>query len=189
VSLVLYGSFNCPYSFLASLRADRLAATGDAAAQWRAVVHDPAMPPSGRKVCGDLADLLDRELQEIQGLMAPGEHYPARRPALLANTTAAVAGYSALHGPPAARLRAALFEALWVDGLDVGNRSVLSRLGCPAVSPGEMMRRWQAEWEGMDQPMVPMMVLPGGRVLRGVDVLASLAEMTAADDRGGRHGR
>jgi predicted DsbA family dithiol-disulfide isomerase len=184
VPLVLYGSFNCPYSFLASLRADRLAAAGDAAVQWRAVVHDPAMPPSGREVCGDLADLLDRELEEIGGLLVPGEHYPARRPALLANTTAAVAGYSALHGPPAGRLRAALFEALWVDGLDVGNRLVLGQLGCPAVSPGETMRRWQAEWVEMDQRMVPMMVLPGGRVFRGLDVLSSLAEMTAAAHRG-----
>jgi hypothetical protein len=32
--------------------------------------------------------------------------------------------------------------------------------------------------------MVPMMVLPGGRVFRGLDVLSSLAEMTAAAHRG-----
>lgn len=28
MELVVYGSFNCPYSFLASLRADRLVAAG-----------------------------------------------------------------------------------------------------------------------------------------------------------------
>jgi len=44
VSFVLYGSFNRPYSFLASLRADRLAAAEGRFVEWRAVVHDPAVP-------------------------------------------------------------------------------------------------------------------------------------------------
>ena len=180
MSVVLYGSFNCPYSFLASLRVDRLIAAGAVAVQWRAVVHDPAVAAEGEPASGELAALLDRELREIRGLLAPGEPYPARRPAVQANTTAAVAGYWALEGPKSNRLRAGLFEAFWVDGLNIGDRSVLDRLGCPAVSPGETMRRWQRAWEGMDRPMVPMMTLPGGRVLRGTEALPCLAEMTTA---------
>lgn len=187
MSGVLYGSFNCPYSFLASLRVDRLVAAGGAAVEWRAVVHDPAVALEGEPTSGELAALLDRELEEIRGLLAPGEPYPARRPAVQVNTTAAVAGYSALHGPQADRLRAAMFEAFWADGLDIGNRAVLGRLGCPAVGPGDTMRGWQQEWEGMDRRVVPMMVLPGGRVWRGLDVLSCLAEMTPADP-GGTHG-
>jgi hypothetical protein len=97
------------------------------------------------------------------------------------NTTATVAGYSALHGRQANRLRAALFEAFWADGLDIGSRAVLERLGCPAVSPGATMRGWQQEWEGTDRRMVPMMVQPDGRVWRGLDALSRLAEMTPAD--------
>jgi 2-hydroxychromene-2-carboxylate isomerase len=177
----------CPYSFLASLRVDRLIAAGGVAVEWRAVVRHPAVAHEGGRTSGELAALLDRELEEIRGLLAPGEPYPARRPAVQASTTAAVAGYSALDGPKSNRLRAALFGAFWVDGLNIGDRSVLDRLGCPAGSPGETMRRWQRAWQGMDRRMVPMMVLPDGRVLRGTDVLSCLAEMTTAG-AGGTHG-
>lgn len=187
MSVVLYGSFNCPYSFLASLRVDRLIAVGGVAVEWRAVVHDPAVAAEGEQTSGEVAALLDREPEEIRGLLAPGEPYPARRPAVQVNTTAAVAGYSALDGPNSDRLRAALFEALWVDGLNIGDRSVLDRLSCPAASAGQTTRRWQRTWEGADPRMVPMMVLPDGRVLRGTDVLSGLAEMTTAG-AGGTHG-
>jgi 2-hydroxychromene-2-carboxylate isomerase len=79
VSLVLYGSFNCPYSFLASLRADRLAAASGRPVQWRAVVHDPSVPADGEPVSGELAVLLDQELAEIRGQLAPVS--PTRRAA------------------------------------------------------------------------------------------------------------
>jgi hypothetical protein len=188
VSLVLYGSFNCPYSFLASVRVDRLAAANGATVEWRAVVHEPDVPPGGQQVSGELADLLDRELGEIRGLLIPGERYPARRPVIQPNTSAAVAGYSALTGPEAGRLRAALFQAYWADGLDIGNRAVLERLGCPAVPPGEAMRRWQHEWEALDPRVVPAMVLPEGQVRGGLDTLSRLAELAVAAGSGGANG-
>ena len=181
--IVLYGSFNCPYSFLASLRADRVAARGAETVEWRMVLHDPDAPTDGRVVTGRLADMLDRELAEIREMLAPGELYPARRPAVQPNTTAAVAGYASVVGREADRLRAALFEAFWVDGLNIGDRAVLDRLGCPSASPGEMTRRWQSEWEGMERRVVPMMVLPDGRLSRGLGTLSRLAEMAAAGER------
>jgi 2-hydroxychromene-2-carboxylate isomerase len=187
VSGVLYGSFNCPYSFLASLRADRLAAANGATVEWRAVVHEPGVPPGGQPVSRQLADLLDQELAEIRGLLTPGERYPARRPAIQPNTSAAVAGYSALSGPEAGGLRAALFRAYWADGLDIGNRAVLDRLGCPAVPPGQAMRRWQHEWEALDPRVVPAIVLPEGQVCGGLDALSRLAELAAAAGSGGAH--
>ena len=39
MKLTVYGSFNCPYSFLASLRVERLCGLGVADVEWRAVVH------------------------------------------------------------------------------------------------------------------------------------------------------
>jgi len=57
VKLTVYGSFNCPYSYLASLRAGRLTAAGAAGLKWRAVVHDPLCPRSGLPVTGELAQI------------------------------------------------------------------------------------------------------------------------------------
>ena len=37
--LIVYGDFNCPYSYLASQRVDELARLGQAGVEWRAVEH------------------------------------------------------------------------------------------------------------------------------------------------------
>ena len=65
MKLVVYGSFNCPYSLLASRRVDRLVELGVTDVEWRAVVHDPDVPIQGEPVLGELAALFDRELEEI----------------------------------------------------------------------------------------------------------------------------
>ncbi len=62
MNLVVYGSFNCPYSLLASRRVDRLVASGTPDVEWRAVVHDPGVAASGEPVTGALSVLFDREL-------------------------------------------------------------------------------------------------------------------------------
>jgi 2-hydroxychromene-2-carboxylate isomerase len=177
VELVLYGSFNCPYSYLASLRADRLATAGRPKVDWRAVVHDPEVPAAGTPVTGELAEMFDGELEELRGLLGPGEVFPARRPTVQPNTTGAVAGYATLVGDESDRLRQALFSAFWVDGEDIGDRNVLDRLGCPDAAPGERMQRWEAEWKSTEKLLVPMIVLPDGKVSRGLGALARLADM------------
>lgn len=55
MELVVYGDFNCPYSCLASARADILVERGIAAVEWRAVEHDPSIPMPSEPVDGDLA--------------------------------------------------------------------------------------------------------------------------------------
>ena len=186
--LIVYGSFNCPYSFLASRRVDRLAALGAADVEWRAVVHDPGVPRTGLPVSGDLAEMLDRELDQIGGLLRSGESYPAKRPALQPNTTLAVAGYSATAGGDAARIRAVLFDAFWVKGLDIGDPAVLRELGCAAAPPTATMDRWSSDWLGLDRPMVPMVVLTDGTVSRGLGALKRLADLSPDGTARGEHG-
>jgi 2-hydroxychromene-2-carboxylate isomerase len=185
MKLTVYGSFNCPYSFLASLRVERLSRLGVADVDWRAVVHDPAVPSGGLPVAGELAGMLDRELDEIRGQLQVGEPYPATRPRLQPNTTIAVAGHSTAIGADADRLRVALFDAYWVKGLDLGDTSVLDELDCPTASSGATMHRWRDEWLGFERPMVPMIVLPDGTVSRGLGALKRLADL-GTDDRAGR---
>jgi len=40
MTAVVYGDFNCPYSYLASQRADLLSRAGALMVDWRAVEHD-----------------------------------------------------------------------------------------------------------------------------------------------------
>jgi 2-hydroxychromene-2-carboxylate isomerase len=177
VQLVLFVSFSCPYSYLASLRGDRLVQSGAADIEWRAVVHNTDLGPEGRQVIGEVAEHFDEELEEIRGLLKPGEDYPARRPPVDPNPSQAVAGFATMDGEPADNFRRALFEAVWVDGLDIGDRSVLANLGCPQASPGERATTWQQEWEDTERHVVPMLVLPDGKVSRGLGALSRLAEM------------
>jgi predicted DsbA family dithiol-disulfide isomerase len=171
MTLVVYGSFNCPYSLLASMRVDRLRESGVADVEWRAVVHDPDVPKQGVRVLGDLAELFDRELDEIRGLLRGEEAYEATPPAVQPNTTLAVAGFSATAGDDADRLRARLFDALWVQDLDIGDAHVLRGLGCPVPPLSPAAEQWRSEWLGFDRP-----VLPSGIVSRGLGALKRLAD-------------
>jgi 2-hydroxychromene-2-carboxylate isomerase len=47
MKFTVFGSFNCPYSFLASPRVERLSCLGVADVDWRAVC---ARPPTSRPV-------------------------------------------------------------------------------------------------------------------------------------------
>lgn len=180
MKLTVYGSFNCPYSYLASLRADRLAAAGAAEVEWRAVVHDPTVPGGGLPVTGELAQMFDRELAQIRGLLKPGEAYPAKRPARQPDTTPAVAAYSAAPADDVGRIRRALYKAFWADGLDIGDPAVLADLGCPAKPPTTVMDEWREDWLSLGRPGVPMLVLPDGSVSRGLGALRQLADLIPA---------
>jgi len=177
MDLVVYGSFNCPYSLLASRRVDQLVASGTADVEWRAVVHDPGVATSGELVTGALSALFDRELEEIRGLLLGAETFEITRPTIQPNTTSAVAGFSMLRGVDADRLRAGLFDALWVQDLNIGDESVLRELRCPPSSPSDTMDRWRSEWLSFDQVHVPMMVRPDGNVSYGLDTLQQLADL------------
>ena len=176
MKLVVYGSFNCPYSLLASRRVDRLVELGVTDVEWRAVVHDPDVPIQGVPVVGELATLFDREFEEIRGLLRNGESYEATPPTVQPNTTLAVAGFSTMTGGDANRLRAQLFDALWVQGLDIGDANVLRELGCPAPPLSPAAEQWRSEWLGFDRSLVPMLVLPNGTVSRGLGALKRLAD-------------
>lgn len=180
MKLTVYGSFNCPYSYLASLRADRLAAAGTAEVEWRAVVHDPTVPPSGLPVTGELAQMFDSELAQIRGLLMPGEAYPARRPARQPDTTPAVAACAAAQADEADQIRRAVFDAFWARGLDISDPAVLADAGCPANPPTAVMDEWREDWLSLGRPGVPMLVLPDGTVSRGLGALRRLAGLIPA---------
>ena len=119
--LTIYADFNCPYSYLASSRADRLLATGVTSIAWRAIEHDPDLPASGLPTAPD-RDRWDEELADVAALALPGEPLPASVPAVMSNTRAAVAAYaeSVTDGIDAS-LRRSIFGSIWVRGANLSS--------------------------------------------------------------------
>ena len=92
MTTVVYGDFNCPYSYLASLRVDVLREAG-VDIEWRAVEHAPKTPVPGRRLDDAGRANLKAELSEVRGLLAPEEPFPLNAVAMIPRTEAAIAGY------------------------------------------------------------------------------------------------
>ncbi len=136
MNVIVYGDFNCPYSYLASQRADLLSRAG-VAVDWRAVEHDRGLPVTGLLSAGDRA-AWDQELAEVASLALPGERVPAGPPVLISNTAAAVAAYAeAVSDGAAGELRRRLFQAIWLQGLHLSSAYEVRRLITAVMWPAE----------------------------------------------------
>jgi 2-hydroxychromene-2-carboxylate isomerase len=137
MSVIIYGDFNCPYSYLASQRADLLSRPGPASVDWRAVQHDRGLPLTGSRSDGDRA-AWDRELAEVASLALPGEHVPAGPPTLISNSQAAVAAYAeAASDGVADELRRRLYLAIWAQGRHLSSAYEVRRLITAVMWPTE----------------------------------------------------
>lgn len=177
--LVVYGDYNCPYSCLANSRVDMLSKRGLVEVEWRAVEHDPDIPAPSEPVDGELAAMLDREVDEVRGLLRPGEDFSIRRPRFHPNTAAAVAAFAAARPGDEHELRRRLFAALWSDDLDIGEPDVVRELAgtSTGVDAERRVEGWRSEWLRLERRVVPMLVLPDGYVSRGLGALARLADL------------
>ena len=63
--LTIYGDFNCPFSALASARADLLLEAAHHEVDWLAIQHDTAIPTIGEPTNGAVAVELNREVAEV----------------------------------------------------------------------------------------------------------------------------
>jgi hypothetical protein len=139
--LIVYGDFNCPYSYLASQRVDALVRAGRAEVEWRAVEHDRRLALTGTRSSSDPARW-QRELAEVAALAGPDEQAPGPAPALVSNTGAAVAACAeAVADGVQDELRRSLFSEIWVRRRHVSGpsevRQLVRALMYPAGPPGE----------------------------------------------------
>ena len=175
--LTIYGDFNCPFSALASVRADLLVAAGHEV-DWRAVQHDTAIPVVGEPVEGDTFAELAAEVAKISELSADDVQLVLMVPPVRSNTAAASAAFAAAK-LDADVLRRRLFAAVWAEGRNLGDPTELDRLGASGGDEA-VARRWQAEFEALPKPITPSLLLPDGYVSRGLGALARLADLVAA---------
>jgi 2-hydroxychromene-2-carboxylate isomerase len=137
VNVIIYADFNCPYSYLASLRVDRLIRSGTAEVDWRAVEHDRGLAVTGTPSAASRA-AWDRELAEVGALALPGERPPAAPPPVVSNTTAAVAAYAeAVTDGIQDELRRRLFHAIWAEGRHMSSAYQVRRLITDLMWPAE----------------------------------------------------
>jgi len=179
VRLTIYGDFNCPFSALASARADVLLATGRYEIDWRAVQHDTAIPDRGQAVTGDLTAELATEIEAVVDLSQHDVRLRLTVPPVRSNTGAASAAFAAA-GDDRDRLRRRLFAAVWAEGRNLSDPAELDRLDAAGRNDATA-GLWQEEFAALPKPVVPTVVLADGYVSRGLGGLARLAALAEAD--------
>ena len=133
--LIVYGDFNCPYSYLASQRVDELARLGGAEVEWRAVEHDPALALTGTPSGLD-PEHWQRELAELALLAEEDEQVPGAAPSLISNTGAAVAAYAeAVTDGVQDDLRRSLFAEIWLHRRHLSGSAGVRGLVCALMYP------------------------------------------------------
>lgn len=134
--IAIYGDFNCPYSYLASLRADAFIAAG-VDLEWRAVEHDKELPVVGRRLDDAGQREIAEELDSVRQLLTPDEEFAAATPPMLPNTAAANAGYAEAVGSGVGDdVRRLLFNAYWARGVDIGSVEVLRTMLATPIRHG-----------------------------------------------------
>lgn len=205
--LVVYGDFNCPWSYLASRRAALLSTHG-LPIDWRAVEHAPLQDAATEDRSNRFEDLRD-EMEEVQALLLPGEQLPFALAGFLPHTGAATAAYAEAYAAGAsAAVRALLFEALWLHSLDLADPSVVHTLVVDAIRtqrpPGHPLAQWEydagatahschttaarlcatwaAEWRAIGHGTVPALLINGLSPIVGRDAVRWLGRQLL--DRG-----
>lgn len=207
MSIVIYGDFTCPSCYLASWRAELLDHTVHAV-DWRAVAHRPSLPFTGGPAGGPAMRELTKQWAAVASLRTPGETLPGRAPSFLASSQAATAGYAEAYGAGVAeRARRVLFQAYWVDGLDIGNPEVLRVLLADTILSGSsssqplhewgyavtsahgpittaashLIDDWQQQWRDLGSPPEPALVHDRNAVTTGDEALAYLARQVRVE--------
>jgi predicted DsbA family dithiol-disulfide isomerase len=168
--IIVYGDFNCPYSALASRRVDELLRAGSVEIEWRAVEHEPEIPAEGRPVD---REKIRAEFDDIAGLLRPGEEFTPVVPDVYPNTHGASQVFSTWEDEAAHFYRRRAFDAVWIDGRNISDVSVLGEAGVGQREP--RADAWQRGWEDIGQGIVPLLVV-GGEIVRGKDALGRLIE-------------
>jgi len=170
---VVYADFNCPFCYALNERLHEMGL--DDRVDFRSVQHAPAANSDDDSL--DTLIRLTREVAELRRrapsirvtvpLFQPGSALAAR-----------LLGVVSREAPrKASQLRRRIFQALWVDGLDISStdvlRSLLEELDIDAamlkLAPREDLTAWQAEWDNESEfeRNVPVVISDQGEKVVG----------------------
>ena len=141
--VVLYGDFNCPWSYLASRRARALQATAAPGGAPRR----GARPVATRARTGRASTTCARRWTGSAPSCCPARSSRTRSPASCHARRPRSPAYAEAYAAGVAPLvRDLLFEAFWLHGLDIGDPKVVRTLLVDAIrsgsSPSEPLRDW-----------------------------------------------
>jgi hypothetical protein len=94
------------------------------------------------------------------------------------SNTALASEALAAAGADSHRMRRRLFAAVWAEGRNVGDPAELDRLGATRRN-AEIARGWQHEFDALERPITPTLVLSDGYTSRGLGALSRLADLAS----------
>jgi hypothetical protein len=145
---------------------------------WRAIQHDTTIPKSGELLGRVAADELAAEVAQVFELSAHDLRLRLVAPRTRSNTALASEALAAA-GSDTHRLRRRLFAAVWAEGRNIGGAAELDRLGANGRN-AEIARSWQHEFDSLERPITPTLVLLDGYTSRGLGALSRLAAFASA---------
>jgi 2-hydroxychromene-2-carboxylate isomerase len=173
--VIVYGAFSSARSYLASGRVALLEADG-LYVDWRIVGDRTGFGIQPTDL--ERFEATRREMERVVSALLPGERLPYSLAGSLCRTGAAAAGYAQAYDlGVASPIRRLLFEALWVQGVDLDDEKsirtlILDRLpGLSDVGTGSpthddqsarsLISQWAWEWDCLGRPPLPAMAVEG----------------------------
>ena len=141
----VFSDYICPFCYIGDLRLDRLRMHYDLKINWCLVEIHPETPPEGRPVIElgygetqwrQMMNNLGRLADEEGVSLAEHDFTTNSRKALLLAEAAKSAGSEVFY-----TLHRRLFEAFFVDGLNIGDETVLSGLASECRVPPDIVQR------------------------------------------------
>jgi hypothetical protein len=130
-------------------------------------------------------------MERINGMLLPGEMLPYALAGFVPDTAAAVEAYAvAVASGAADPARRTLFEAFWCHSVDLDDDHLVHTVladtvpdrGSDEAGSGDrtaatqLVERWRAEWKGLDDVTIPVVIPEGEEPRFGVDAVTWLAE-------------
>ena len=183
--MVLYTDLNCPFCYATEERLEALGLEGEI--EWRGVEHEPDLPVPMDTLDVAIAEQIEEEVASVASRAAEVE---IARPPGLANTARALAAAAAGMRTDPERGRAfrrAVYGALWREGRDISDTSVLRELAEEhglrglEVSPEDELQvtRWRLAWERSPLRGIPLLIRHDGETLYGLKDSAELERFHA----------